>query len=157
MNSVNPITTFSVTNLQSIAAATKVTIFPRPISSTTSVPGISASPIHLLTMNQMAQTWCDKKLSSQQAWNWILAACNTVIWWWANRICIQQPDCFIKTLLFKIVVDCIENRIKYWAWIFSIEHLLTILHLIINPPCTFVLVVFVLNDFFKLLGCKLRR
>jgi len=50
------ITTFSGTNLQSIAAATSVKVFPRPISSATSPPGISASQTHLLTMNQMAQT-----------------------------------------------------------------------------------------------------
>jgi len=43
MDSGNPITTFSVTNLQSIAAATEVKVFPRPISSATSAPGISAS------------------------------------------------------------------------------------------------------------------
>jgi hypothetical protein len=56
MDSGNPITTFSVRNLQSIAAATEVKVNPRPISSASSAPGISASQIHLLTMNQMAQT-----------------------------------------------------------------------------------------------------
>jgi len=49
--------TFSVSSLQIIAAATKVKVFPRPISSATSARGISASHTHLLTMNQMAQTW----------------------------------------------------------------------------------------------------
>jgi len=62
MDSGNPITTFSVSNLQSIAAATEVKVFPSPISSATSAPGISASQIHLLTMNQMAQTWCTKNI-----------------------------------------------------------------------------------------------
>jgi len=36
MDSGNPITTVSVTNLQSIAAATKVIVISRPIPSTTS-------------------------------------------------------------------------------------------------------------------------
>ena len=57
MDSGNPVTTFSVTNLQSMATATKVKVCPRPISSTTSASGILASETHLLTMNRMAQTW----------------------------------------------------------------------------------------------------
>jgi len=62
MDSGNPISTVSVTNLPSIAAATEVKVFPRPISSATDAPGISASQTHLITMNQMAQTWCFKNL-----------------------------------------------------------------------------------------------
>jgi len=62
MDSGTPITTFSVTNLQSIAAATEVKVFPRPISSDTSAPGISASQTNLLTMKQMAHTWCTRNL-----------------------------------------------------------------------------------------------
>jgi len=62
MDSGNPITTFSVTNLQSIATTTEVKVFPRPISSATSTPGISESQTHLLTMNQMSQTWCARNL-----------------------------------------------------------------------------------------------
>jgi len=54
----NPITTFSISNLHIIAAATEVNIFPRPISFATSAPGISVSQSHLLTTNHMAQTWC---------------------------------------------------------------------------------------------------
>jgi len=60
MDSGNPMTTFSVTNLQSIAAATEVKVIPRPISSTTSAPGISAFQTDLLSMNHMAQTLCAK-------------------------------------------------------------------------------------------------
>jgi len=63
MDSGNHITTFSVTNLQSIAAATEVKVFRRPIPSATSAPGISASQTHLLTMNYMAQTWCARNLA----------------------------------------------------------------------------------------------
>jgi len=62
MDSGNPITTFSVTNLQSIAAETEMKVFPRPISSSTGAPGISASQTHLLMINHMAQTWCAKIL-----------------------------------------------------------------------------------------------
>jgi len=63
LDSGNPITTFSVSNLQSIAmAATEVKVFPIPISSATSAPTISASQTHLLTMTQMAQTWCTRYL-----------------------------------------------------------------------------------------------
>jgi hypothetical protein len=56
MDCGNHITTFSVTNLQSIAAATKVRVIQRFISSATSAPGISASQTHPLTMNQTAHT-----------------------------------------------------------------------------------------------------
>jgi len=49
---------FSVSSLQIIAAATEVKVIPSPISAATSAPGISASQTHLLTMNQIAQTWC---------------------------------------------------------------------------------------------------
>jgi len=62
MDNGNHITTFSVTNLQSIAAATEVKVYPRPISSATSAPGISVSQTHLLTMNHIAQTWCARNL-----------------------------------------------------------------------------------------------
>jgi hypothetical protein len=60
MDSGNCITTFFVTNLQSIAAATQVKVFPRSISSVTSAPGIAASETHLLKRNQMAQTCIGK-------------------------------------------------------------------------------------------------
>jgi len=62
MHSGHPITTFTVTNLQSIAAATYVKVFSRPISSATSAPAISASETHLFTMKQMAQTGCARNL-----------------------------------------------------------------------------------------------
>jgi len=62
MDSGNPITTITITNLQSIATATGVKLFPRPISSATSAPGLSVSETHLLTMNHMAQTWFAKNL-----------------------------------------------------------------------------------------------
>jgi len=62
IDSGNPITTFSVSSLHIIAAATEVKVFPRPVSSATSAPGISASQSHLLTMNHMAWTWCTRNL-----------------------------------------------------------------------------------------------
>jgi len=57
IDSANPITTFLVSNLHIIAAATKVKVFPRPISSPTSAPGISVSQTHHFTMNYVARTW----------------------------------------------------------------------------------------------------
>ena len=57
-----PITNFSVSNLQIIASATKVKVIQWPISSTTSAPGIPASQTHLHTMNHGAQTWSTRKL-----------------------------------------------------------------------------------------------
>jgi len=60
IDSGNPITTFSVSSLQIIATATTVEVFPSPISSATSAPGVSASQTHLVTMNQIAQTWCTR-------------------------------------------------------------------------------------------------
>ena len=50
-------------------------------------------------------------LSCGPAWNWTLAGWNTVICWMANRMCIQLPDCFIKTLVCKLVIDWIKNGI----------------------------------------------
>jgi len=64
INSDNPITTFSVTTLQRIAAATGVKVLPTPISSATSAPGVSVDQTHLLTMNQMAQNWCARNVVS---------------------------------------------------------------------------------------------
>jgi len=57
IDSGSPTATFSVSSMQIIAAATEVKVFPSPISFATSAPGISASQTHLLTMNQIAQTW----------------------------------------------------------------------------------------------------
>jgi len=57
-----PITTFSISSLHIITAATDVKVFPRPILSATSASGISASQTHLLTINHMAQTWCARSL-----------------------------------------------------------------------------------------------
>jgi len=96
-------------------------------------------------------------LSSEQAWNWILVACNTVIKELANRMRIQQRDCFIKTLRLKSIVDCIGNRVMCWACIIWIKDLLTILNLLLNLPSTFVVIYFVFNDLCQSLGCKLGR
>jgi len=62
MDSGNPITSISVSDFQIIASATEVKFFRRPISSATSAPTLSASQTHLLTMNQMARTWCARNL-----------------------------------------------------------------------------------------------
>jgi len=98
-----------------------------------------------------------QKHRSGQAGNWILVTWNTGICWLANQMGVQQPDCLIKTLGFKFIVDCIDNSIQYWSRIFWIKDLLTILHLLLNLPSPFLCVVFVLNDLFQLLRCKLDR
>jgi len=61
MDSGIPITTFSITNLESISAATAVKVLPIPIWSAISNPGTSASQTRLLTINPVAQTWCSRK------------------------------------------------------------------------------------------------
>jgi len=86
IDSGNPITSFSVSSLQIIAAATEVKVYPRPISSATSAPGMSASQTHLLTMNQMAQTWCARnfipgKLGIEYLW----PGTRSSIDWWIGR------------------------------------------------------------------------
>jgi len=98
-----------------------------------------------------------KKPISRQAWNWIFAPWDMVICWLPNRMCLQHPDWIINTHVFKFIVNCIENRIGFWASTFWIEDLLSILHLLLNLPCTFVSVLFILNIHFQLLGCKLDR
>jgi len=62
IESGNPITTFSVSSLHIIAAATEVKVFPWPVLSATSAPSISASQTHHLTIKQMAQTWCTRNI-----------------------------------------------------------------------------------------------
>jgi len=58
IDSGNRITTFWVSCLHLIAAPTEVKVLPRPILPATSDPGISESQTPLLTMNNMAETWC---------------------------------------------------------------------------------------------------
>jgi len=96
-----------------------------------------------------------QRLSSGQVWNWIRMAWNTVLSWLTNTMSIQQSGCLIKPLGLKLVLDCTENCIQYWAGICWIEDLLTILHLLGNVSCTFVCVSFFLIDLFQLLWCKL--
>ena len=85
-DSGKPITTSSVSSLQIIAAATEVKVFPRPISSATRAPGISASQTHLLTMNHIAQTWCARHLvpgrpGNEYLWPGTLSSVEWRIWW----------------------------------------------------------------------------
>jgi len=58
----NPTTTFSVSCLHIIAAATEVKVLASPISSATSAPGISESHTHLLRLNLLTQTWCTRNI-----------------------------------------------------------------------------------------------
>jgi hypothetical protein len=45
---------------------------------------------------------------------------------------IQQPDPFIKTLVFKFVVDCLEHSVQDLTGSIWIEDLLAILHFLLN-------------------------
>jgi hypothetical protein len=81
-------------------------------------------------------------------------ACNMIICWVANKIDLQHPHCLIKTLMFKFIVECVENSAQYWNGIMWIENLLAILHLLLNLSCTLVCLLFTLNDLFQLLQGK---
>jgi len=98
-----------------------------------------------------------QKLSSGQAWNWLRLAWNSVICWLMNKMGIQYPNSVINTLVLKFILDCPETCIQYWAYICCIEDLLTILHILLNLPCTIPCDLFILNDLFQLLRYKLGR
>jgi hypothetical protein len=49
-----------------------------------------------------------------------------------NFMGIRQPDCFIKTLQLKFVVDCFANNTQYSYAIIWIENFLTTFHLLLN-------------------------
>jgi len=91
-----------------------------------------------------------QKRSSGQTWNWKFVAWNTVIYWLAHRMGIQQPDCLIKTLMLKFVVDCVENSAQDSIGIIWIEGRLAI-HLLLNLSWTLFGPLFILNDLFQLL------
>jgi len=109
MDNDNPITTITVTNLQSIAAGTEVEVFPRPILSATSAPGASASQTHLLTKNQMALTWCARNLvpgrpgtQSSVDWRigWAFSSLTTSSrHWWLNWLLIVLRTVFNTELV----------------------------------------------------------
>jgi len=86
IDSGNPFTTFSVNNFHIIAATTEVKVLPRPISSTTSTPGISESQTHLLTKNHMAETWCARNFVPGRPpleflWHGTRSSVDWQIWW----------------------------------------------------------------------------
>jgi len=112
MDSGNPSTTFSVTNLQNIAAATEVKVFPRPISSATSAPGISAFQTHLLMMNHLAQSWCARNLvlgrpGIEHLWP---GTRSSVYWrrWWALS-CLTASSRHSYSNLSLIVLGTVCN------------------------------------------------
>lgn len=69
---------------------------------------------------------------------------------------IWKPDYFIKTLLFKLVVNSIENSAQYCNGIISIEYLLVI-QLLPNLPCMLAGLHFITNDLVQLLRRELRK
>jgi len=96
---------------------------------------------------------CQKRDFSQD-WNWTVVASDLVCFQLPNRSGIQRPDCLIKALGFKFVVEFIGNIIQYTTAIILIEDLLTILHLLLNLPCIFVSFLSIRHDHFQLLQCK---
>jgi len=83
IDSSNPITTFSFSNLHIIAAATDVTVFPSPISPAPSSPGISVSQTHLLTMNHMTLTWCARNfVPGRPGIEYLWSGTQSSIDWW---------------------------------------------------------------------------
>jgi len=49
----------------------------------------------------------------------------------------------------EIVVECIDNTAEYRTPMFRITDLLTILHLLLNRPCTILYIPFIFNDRFQ--------
>jgi len=104
MDNGNPITTFSVANFQSIATATEVNVFPRPIPSVTSAPGISACQTHLRTMNQMAQTRCTRYLvpgrpGIDSLWLATRFSVDWRIWWAFSSLTTSSRHSYSNSLL----------------------------------------------------------
>jgi len=117
INSCNLITTFSVSNLNTIAAATEMKVLPRSISSASSTPGISESQTHLLTMHDMTQTWHARTLVPGRPWNeyFLPGIRSSVDWWigwtfssltassrhsWSNSVLIELKTVFRTELVF---------------------------------------------------------
>jgi len=92
---------------------------------------------------------------SREASNWICGVWNTVICWLTNWMSVQQPGCLIKKLMFKLILDCTENQIEYWAGICWMEHCLTNLQLLLNLCSTLICGLFALNVLVQLLPCQL--
>jgi len=114
IDSGNPITTFSVSNLHIIAAATEVKVFPRPISSATSAPGISLSQTHLLTRNHMAQTWCTRNfVLARPGIEYLWPATRSSMDWWigwafSSLTATSRHSCTKSLFIVKKTVFSIE-------------------------------------------------
>jgi len=110
MDSGNPITTFSVTNLQSIATTTEVKVFPRPMSSAIRTPGISASQTHILTICHMTQTWFARNLDPDRPgieylWPATQSSIDWPIWWaFSSLTAFARHSCSDSSLILLITV-----------------------------------------------------
>jgi len=145
VDSGNPITTVSVSSLHIIAAATEVKVLPRPISSTTCAPSISES-----------QTYC-AQTSFRAGLQLITCGMShgpVTIGESDGHPAAWQPH---QNTHVQIHWNCIEHGVQYWTGVILINDLVTILHLLLNLPSTFVWVLLVLNDLFQLLRWKLCR
>jgi len=129
MDSGNPITTFSVTNVQGIAAATEVKVFPRSISSTTSVPGISASETHLLTMNHMAQTCCTRNI--------LLGRPGIEYLWSGKRLSVDwRIECAFSSLTASSRHLCSNSLLIVLRTVFNTELVLSAFRSSLRSTCS---------------------
>jgi len=91
-----------------------------------------------------------QEFGSREPWNWKLISRDLVSFSLAFQMSIHQPDHLITALLTRFVFDCIDNLVQYWTSIMRIEDLITILHVLLNLPCTSVCFLFSLYNHFQL-------
>jgi len=103
-----PITNLSVRSFHPIAAATEVKVFPSPISSSTSAPGVSASQTHLLTMNQITKTWLPTQFVPRRPgieWLWptTWSSIDWRIGWGFSCLTTSSRHSWSNSLLFVLI------------------------------------------------------
>jgi len=96
-------------------------------------------------------------LGSEQALNAVLVASDSVSSCFTTGRGILRPDFLNKIFVFKFVVDFGKNMIQYWNAIIWMKDFFTILHLPQNLTWTVGCFLFVCNNRFQLLQCKLGR
>jgi len=94
-------------------------------------------------------------LGSFQVTNCILVAWDLVSFHFANWPGNYHPECLTTTLVIEFVIDYIADNIHHWSTINWFNDLVTILHLLLNLPCTVVCFLFIFNDVCQLVQCML--
>jgi len=130
IHSGNPITTFSLSNFHIIAAASKVKVFPRPISSATSAPGISVSRTDLLTLNHIPQTWCSRNFipgrpGIEYLWLGSWSSIDWQIGWTLSSLTASSKH-LCTNLLLIVLTTVLNNELVFsglrssspstWSW-----------------------------------------